>query len=109
MLSNYKHFLVFVFSFFSIGALFNTLFAPWKRLGETYSGGFDLENLLGSFIVNTLMRILGFCIRFLVIILGFIVMLIVAILGVCVLCIWVLLPALLPFVFVLSITKLLAL
>jgi len=100
---------VFVFSFFSIEALFNTLFAPWKRLGQTYSGGFDIEDFFGSIIINTLMRLLGFSIRFIVILLGLASTLIVGLLEVCLICIWILMPVLLPFVFVMSFIKLLAL
>jgi len=109
MFQNCKHFLVFVFSFFSIGALLQTLFAPWKRLGQTYSGGFDIEDFFGSVIINTLMRVLGFCIRFLVIVLGLISTLIVGILEACIISIWIFMPLLLPILIVLSVIKLLAL
>lgn len=109
LFQNCKHFLVFTFSFFSIEQLLKTLFSPWRRLGQTYSGGFDIEDFFGSVIVNTLMRLLGFFIRLIVIVVGLTSTLIVGVCELLVISVWVLMPAILPFLCVISITKLFAL
>ncbi len=93
-------------SFFSFSSLLKTLFLPWKRLGEEYEKGFDPENLLSTFILNTLMRALGFLIRGAVLIFGMSIMLLSSILGIFVFALWVLLPFLILFFFALSISSL---
>jgi len=64
------NFLWFVGNFFSFRLLARTLFAPWKRMGETYGEGFDFERIAGSFIVNSLMRAVGFATRAVVLVVG---------------------------------------
>ena len=56
-------FLWFVYHFFSIPVLGRTLFAPWRRLAESYREGFNPEQALEIFIVNVLMRTFGFVVR----------------------------------------------
>lgn len=92
----------FVFSFFSVPTLFKTLFAPYKRLKEEYSGGFDPEDFFGTIIVNTLMRIVGLFLRSILIIIGLICTISTFILGGFSFFIWLLLPILIPFIFFVS-------
>lgn len=66
------NFLWFISHFFSFKLLLRTLFAPWKRLGENYSGGFDLGAFASTLVVNSLMRAVGFCTKILVMLVGLI-------------------------------------
>jgi hypothetical protein len=67
----WKNILVFVFNFFSIKSLFFNLFAPWKRLSENYPKLINIKEYLSTFIVNTIMRIVGIIFRSFMLILGF--------------------------------------
>lgn len=87
------------FSFFSVATLFRTLFAPYKRMGEKYSGGLDLENIFGTAIVNTMMRIVGMVMRSVLITVGLLCTLGVIIMGLGALVIWLVFPILAPFLF----------
>jgi hypothetical protein len=98
------NFLWFVVNFFSFKLLLKTLFAPWKRLGEHYSGGFDLSAFFSTLIVNTLMRGFGFVTRFVVLLVGLFAYIAVFIFAVFIFIIWVLAPALLVGSAVLAVT-----
>jgi hypothetical protein len=69
-IENAKRLLLFVFQYFSINVLLRTLFVPWKRLSESYKSNSNPEDLLGTFITNFLMRIVGAGIRIVVIFFG---------------------------------------
>lgn len=60
ILGNFFRFLV---HFFSVPEIWRTLFAPWRRLGEVYGSPYDLNAVAETFIVNTLMRLVGLIIR----------------------------------------------
>jgi hypothetical protein len=98
------NFLWFVAHFFSFKLLFKTLFAPWKRLGERYAGGLDLEAFASSLIVNTLMRIVGFVTKIVVLAVGAVSYIAVFVFSFCILVIWVLAPAILLGSAILSVT-----
>lgn len=101
-------FLWFLFHFFSLGILIRTLFSPWRRMGERYKGAFDPGALIATFIVNTLMRIVGFVIRMGVIIVGVITLILIVPLLVLLFFIWLALPIISVFLVVWSITLLIA-
>lgn len=90
-----RNFLWFVVHFFSFKILLKTLFVPWKRLGENYEGGLDLGKYASAFIVNTLMRAVGFCTKVVVLIVGFASYVFVLSLSLLIMLIWVLAPAVL--------------
>lgn len=87
------NFLWFVANFFSFKLLLRTLFSPWKRLGEHYAGGFNLEALASAIVVNSLMRAVGFVTRIVVLSIGFISYILVAVFSFFILMVWVLAPA----------------
>jgi hypothetical protein len=61
----------FVFTFFSIPLLFQTLFQPWKRIeAERERSGFDLQDYLSTKLVNMIMRLVGACMRLMLILIG---------------------------------------
>jgi len=98
------NFLWFVYHFFSFKLLSKTLFVPWKRLGEHYEGGFDLNAFASTLIINGLMRIVGFVTKILVLIVGTVSYVLVLIFSLFIFVIWILLPLLLLGSAVLSVT-----
>ncbi|MEK7669573.1 MAG: hypothetical protein AAB350_03255 [Patescibacteria group bacterium] len=98
------NFLWFVAHFFSFKLLIKTLFAPWKRLGEHYEGGFNLNAFASTLVVNGLMRAVGFCTKILVLLVGAITYLVVLIFSLFILIIWFLAPAILLGSLILSVT-----
>jgi hypothetical protein len=59
----WKNFLYFVYNFFSIKTLIMTMFSPWRRMGDEYREHGSLEDVMGTFVVNVVMRCLGAVIR----------------------------------------------
>ena len=53
----------FVTEFFSMSTLVRTLFSPFRRITEPSSPTFDITAWSTAFVINTLSRILGACIR----------------------------------------------
>lgn len=100
LLVHIKHFLWFLYHFFSIKILLKTLFSPWKLEGEGYKRGFSIENFFETFVVNTLMRIVGFCIRSVVIVCGCICMVGALVASIPLVVIYLGAPLLIPFVFI---------
>lgn len=90
-----KNFLWFVAHFFSFKLLFKTLFAPWRRLGEHYEGGFNLEALASVLVVNGLMRVVGFVTRMVVLFVGSISYILALIFSFFIFIIWFLAPVIL--------------
>jgi hypothetical protein len=62
----------FVLNFFSIRLLIRTLFSPWHMMGESYGDIFKVSEFMSSFVVNILMRIVGFIFRVLTIFISFV-------------------------------------
>lgn len=60
--------LVAIVKIFSLPVMCATFFQPFERLGERYHGG--VSTFLETFIVNTLMRMVGMIVRACVIVLG---------------------------------------
>lgn len=87
-----RNFLWFVVHFFSFRLLSTTLFAPWRRLGESYGVGFNLEALASTVLVNTLMRLVGFCTRIVVLTFGVFAYLFVLVLSLSIFIIWITAP-----------------
>ncbi|MBP9855697.1 MAG: hypothetical protein KBC48_00095 [Candidatus Pacebacteria bacterium] len=88
------NFIRFTANFFSLQLLLKTLFSPWRRLGEHYVSGLHPSEWLSTFLVNTLMRIVGAIIRLILIIVGLLMIMLTALGGLLMLIIWVLWPAL---------------
>ncbi len=99
-----SNFLWFVSHFFSFKLLIRTLFSPWKRLGESYDGTFNLGAIASTLVVNTLMRFVGFLTRSIIIFIGFVSYLVVTLIGITVFFIWILVPIVLLGCLVLAVT-----
>lgn len=104
----WTNFLWFAYHFFSVPLLARTLFAPWRRLGETRSRIFSLEDWGGALVVNTMMRLVGALIRSVIIVTGLAALVLVVAAGVCSLVIWVLLPAGLLVLFIVGVKAIIA-
>lgn len=90
-----NNFLWFVAHFFSFKLLLKTLFTPWKRLGEHYSGGFDLGAFAPTLVVNSLMRVVGFCTRLVILFIGLVSIIFVSVFSLFIFIIWFLAPVVL--------------
>lgn len=88
----FGNFLWFVSHFFSFKLLIRTLFKPWKRMGESYGDGFELDKIASAFIVNTLMRVVGLVTRLIVLGVGFIAYIAILIFAMAIILIWLVLP-----------------
>lgn len=109
LVRNYSNLAAFLRNFFSLTHLTRNLFAPWRRLGEEYpQGGFDLQAFFSTLIVNTLIRAVGFFIRFIFIIVGVLALLLSLFLFGVVLFVWLALPAILIFLVIFSYKLLIA-
>jgi hypothetical protein len=82
----------FIWHFFSIGILFETLFSPWQRIKEEHKRGLDIENYLSTLLVNMVMRLVGIFIRFIFICIGLVCVMSVFIAGIIVFALWLALP-----------------
>ena len=68
--SFWKNILFFLFNFFSIKSLLGNFFTPWKRLADTYPKKFSLKIYSTTFLINSIMRIVGMILRSIIIIIG---------------------------------------
>lgn len=91
----WSNLLWFIWNFFSFRLLLKTWFAPWKRMGEQYGSIFNFSQIASTFIVNSLMRIVGFVTKTVVLFMGLVSLLAVLLVFFLVLVIWILAPAVL--------------
>ena len=95
----FKNIIWFLWNFFSIELLAKTLFVPWQRLQEQGRKG-DLQSYVEAFIITTLMRIIGACMRIILISIGAVVTSFVLIVGVFVSLVWFVIPFILVGAFI---------
>lgn len=101
--SFWKNILFFLFNFFSIKSLLGNFFTPWKRLADSYPKKFNIRIYFFTFLVNTIMRIVGIILRSVIIILGFACCLLYIILLPFTLMLWLALPPAVIFLIVFGI------
>ena len=106
---SFRDFLYFVPRLFTIKTLLKTLFSPFQRLQEEYSGGLEIGKFLESFSVNILMRLIGFIVRTIIIIVGLFATVVTFILEIILFIVWILLPIILVFAFFASLVSLIKL
>lgn len=82
----------FLWHFFSVGVLMQTLFSPWQRLQEQHKRGLDIGNYLSSLTINIVMRCVGALVRSIFIILGLISICFTYVGGVIVFIVWLAFP-----------------
>ena len=88
----FKNFMWFLYNFFSIPLLLKGLFSPLWRLGERYKKGFDVPGLAGTFIVNSIMRVVGALVRLMVVGFGLVTMVVASMTFIGIFIAWILLP-----------------
>lgn len=88
-----RYYLGAVLDFFSIKLLLTTLFSPWRRMSEKKKPGIDLGNIFSVFVVNTILRLVGFLLRSIVVIIGIFALAIGVFIAVLLFAVWVLWPA----------------
>lgn len=88
----WTNFLWFVINFFSIAAIINTFFDPWKRMGEGYPKGLDISGWLTTFTVNALMRFVGVMIRTTLLLISFVFLSVVFLVGIAAFLAWTFMP-----------------
>ncbi len=99
MVNIWKNFFVFLFNFFSITTLFSTLLSPWHKMNEGYSSGFN--GIVGTLIVNIIMRIVGIFVRLLFIALWVLFTVLCLIFGLTTFLFW----SVLPFLIILALLQ----
>jgi len=102
------NFLWFTIHFFSIPELFQSLFAPWKRMTEERKRSFNFEDIASFFIINFLSRLIGAVLRATIIVAGLIVLTFVIIIGAGTFVFWLLAPLVIISSFVFGISMLLS-
>ena len=97
-----RDFTWFLYHFFSIPILIPTLFSKWKRIGDVRTRKFDIADFFSVFIVNFIMRIVGFFIRSAVVVLGVISMILAIVVEVTLFVVWIFLPVIIVALFVMG-------
>ena len=93
---NLFNFIVFELHFFSVKDLLLTLFSPFQRLKESYGNSIiDFEGIASTFVVNIVMRCVGFCVRSVILFFAFVTLSITSFLIPVLLLLWLVLPFLL--------------
>lgn len=100
LLNIVMNFIWFFYEFFSIPLLLKTYAAPFKRLNEEYSGGFNLQAWAEAFIINTLMRFVGILMRSVLLLLGISLIILTILVGVILCFVWICAPVLLCFLLI---------
>ncbi|MES2409443.1 MAG: hypothetical protein V4509_04060 [Patescibacteria group bacterium] len=98
----FRNFLEFIYHFFSIKVLSKTLFSPWRKLNETYKKGWSLNAFFETFVVNFIMRIVGFFVRLSIITAGIVCLLIMIVTEIFIFALWTVLPGIITLLFISS-------
>lgn len=99
-LNIWQNFFIFIYNFFSIRQLINNIFDPWKRMTDPYPKRFSFKAYLFAFIVNSIMRVLGFILRLSILLVGVLVLFLYLILLPFLVVIWLLLPLIILVLFI---------
>lgn len=86
---------------FSLRLMFRTFFQPFERLGEAYHGG--ISSFVETFIVNTLMRLVGMVVRLCVIAIGVLALFFAVMFCIVGIVAWIILPAALIYLLYISV------
>lgn len=92
LIAIWRNFIFFFYHLFSLPLLVRTLFAPWRRLAQPYPDVFDAGEIFGTFITNTLMRIVGAVLRLVFIIIGTTALVVTGIVGIAACVLWLAAP-----------------
>lgn len=90
----------FIYHFFSVELLLKTLFMPFRRLSGSEVE--KKESVFDKIVINVVMRIVGFFVRFAVVLIGVFFVCLVNILFIGFYLVWLFLPLLIPVLFLLG-------
>lgn len=107
LLNLFKNFARFIWTFFSIKLLLQTLFVPFQKLSVKRTKKLDLEDFFSALVTNLLMRLIGFIIRTFFILIGIFSMLFFILAYSVLFIVWIILPLVLLSMFVLGVIALL--
>ncbi len=88
--SNLMWFMVY---FFSLPQLAGSWFAPWKRMTEKRTRAWNFEDMLGTFFINLMSRLIGALIRTVFIVIGMIALCTTILFGIITYLFWIAAPA----------------
>lgn len=88
-----SNFLWFTYHYFSVPVLVKTLFLPWRKSFVGYRVGFRPKIIAETLVVNSIMRIVGFFIRFIILTFATAILCVVALVGLATFLVWLALPA----------------
>lgn len=94
MVHVFRNILWFVLHLFSVAPLTRTLFSPWHRMTEERKDSFDIEDFLGTVVINLFSRLLGALFRMAVILVGLLVCITLATAMILLFLLWIFLPGL---------------
>jgi len=107
LLGLFKNFARFIWTFFSIKLLLQTLFVPFQKLSVKRTKKLDLEDFFSALVTNLLMRLIGFIIRTFFIVIGLFSMIFYVLAYSVLFIIWIVLPLVILSMFVLGLIALL--
>ena len=90
--SIWSNVLWFCIYFFSLPRLTQTLFSPWRRITEARSQAWSVSDVLGTFFINLLSRLIGTLVRGTVILIGLTALCFLILLGIVWFLIWIIGP-----------------
>jgi hypothetical protein len=92
LLQIWNNYFIFARNLFSFTLLLKTFFSPWRRYRWRYPRGFDLGEVLSTFISNVFSRIIGAMMRVVLIFAGILFQIFVAFAGALAIAAWLLVP-----------------
>ena len=92
LLEVWKNYIVFALNYFSLLALLNSFFAPWRRYRWSYPRSFDVGEFFSTLVSNFFSRLIGAIVRTILIVIGIIFQIFVILIGLVVFLFWIFVP-----------------
>lgn len=100
----WRNLLWFISNFFSMSILIRNLFSPWKAIEDKRTTtAFALSDIASVFLINIIMRIVGFFIRIIFLLIGIFIYIILSVFGPLLIILWLLLPLIIAASFIIGV------